>query len=206
MAGVITDFIAANHLPIEIFTIDTGRLPEETLKVWQETSDKYQIKIAVYYPNNSALEEFVGENGINSFYQSKKLRLNCCEIRKIEPLKRALNNKELWISGLRKEHSASRFEKDFFEYDQNLNLTKFYPILDLKEAELWEYIEKNQVPFNELYKKGYKSIGCAPCSRAILEGEDARAGRWWWEEDQTKECGLHNINGKLVRIKNVGSK
>lgn len=188
---VITDFIANNHLPIEVFTIDTGRLPQETYDVWQATLEKYAINIQSYSPKQEKLEPFTQKNGINPFYESKELRLNCCKIRKIEPLHRALNGKDLWISGLRKEHSSNRNDKAFFEKDNNLALTKFYPLLEISEAELWESINQKAIPFNRLYKSGYRSIGCAPCSRAIGTGDDIRAGRWWWENDSKKECGLH---------------
>ena len=188
---VITDFIAKNNLPIEIFAIDTARLPEETYATWQNTLEKYKIKILVYYPNQELLSEFITNNGINAFYQSVDLRKNCCAARKTEPLTRALKNKKLWISGVRKEHSLNRNNKEFFESDEALQLTKFYPLLETSEAELWKYIEENRVPFNRLYKQGYSSIGCAPCSRAVKTGEDIRAGRWWWESDNVKECGLH---------------
>jgi phosphoadenosine phosphosulfate reductase len=188
---IITDFIAKNNLPIEIFTIDTARLPEETHATWQSSLEKYKIKISVYYPNQNLLAEFVTNNGINAFYESVDKRKNCCAIRKIEPLKRALENKNLWISGVRKEHSLNRNNKEFFEIDEALKLTKFYPLLETSESDLWKYIEENRVPFNRLYKKGYSSIGCSPCSRAVKEGDDIRAGRWWWENDDVKECGLH---------------
>lgn len=188
---VITDFIARNNLPIEIFTIDTARLPEETHATWQNTILKYKIKISVYYPNQNLLAEFVTNNGINAFYESVDKRKNCCAIRKIEPLTRALENKNLWISGVRKEHSLNRNNKEFFEIDEALKLTKFYPLLEMSESDLWKYIEENRVPFNRLYKKCYRSIGCSPCSRAVKEGDDIRAGRWWWENDDVKECGLH---------------
>ena len=188
---VITDFIARNQVPIEIFTIDTGRLPQETYNVWQATLDKYAITIKGYSPKHGPLENFTKEHGINPFYESKDLRLTCCAVRKIEPLHRALKNKDLWISGLRKAHSSNRNEKAYFENDDNLKLTKFYPLLDLSESELWEAINQKGIPFNRLYKSGYRSIGCAPCSRAIGEGDDIRAGRWWWEDDSKKECGLH---------------
>lgn len=198
---LITDFIAQKKYPITIFAIDTGRLPEETLKVWQETKEKYSVDIKAYYPNQQSLENFVSTKGVNSFYESKELRMSCCNIRKVEPLKRALQGKKIWISGLRKQHSDSRGSKDSFEYDNNLNIIKFYPIIDFDENNVWEYVSNNQVPYSKLYDQGYKSIGCAPCSRAIKEGENSRAGRWWWEEG-SKECGLHVVNGKLVPIKN----
>ena len=188
---VITDFIAENKLSIEVFTLDTGRLPKETYEVWQNSLDKYPLKILAYYPDAKNLQELVNKEGINPFYKSKELRLKCCEIRKIEPLKLALKGKKLWISGLRKEHSASRGQKDFFENDEIFGLIKFYPLLELSEVEVWDYIKKNRVPFSELYNQGYRSIGCEPCTKAISPEENIRAGRWWWEDDSKKECGLH---------------
>jgi phosphoadenosine phosphosulfate reductase len=191
---VIVDFIATNNLPIAIFTIDTGRLPQETYNVWQNTLEKYKIKISAFYPDALSLENFITQTGINSFYESKDFRLSCCEIRKVEPLKRALKNKKLWISGLRKQHSNLRAQKDSFEFDKNLQIIKFYPLLESSEEELWQEINQNRIPFNRLYKVGYKSIGCTPCSRAIQPHDDIRAGRWWWENSDSKECGLHKIN------------
>jgi phosphoadenosine phosphosulfate reductase len=188
---LITDFIFEEKLPIEIFAIDTGRLPRETYDVWQNTLDKYQRKISAFYPQESEVEKFVKDEGINPFYISKELRLKCCEIRKVEPLQRALKGKDLWISGLRREHSLARATKNFLEQDQALGLSKFYPLLDLSEEEIWAEIHAKNIPFNRLYKQGYRSIGCAPCSRAIKPDEDIRAGRWWWEDNQKKECGLH---------------
>ncbi len=188
---VITNFIIEENLPIEIFTLDTGRLHKETHDVWQNTLDKYKVKIAAFYPDANELSEFVNQNGINAFYDSKDLRLSCCAIRKINPLKKALQGKELWISGLRKEHSQNRLDKEFFEEDTAFGVTKFYPILELSEKEVWEEVNEKRIPFNRLYKSGYRSIGCAPCTRAIKEDEDPRAGRWWWEDNSKKECGLH---------------
>ena len=199
---VITDFIADQKLSVDIFTIDTGRLPSETYQVWQRTVDKYQIKISAYYPNQDSIEKFVTTNGINPFYVSKEMRLQCCNIRKTEPLKRALYGYELWISGIRKEHSSGRGQKNFYERDENLSIMKFYPLLEMKEGEVWEVIKNRNIPYNELYNKGYRSIGCDPCSRAIKEGDDIRSGRWWWESDEAKECGLHMVNGRMVRSKN----
>lgn len=188
---VILDFIAGEKLPIEIFTLDTGRLNPETYSTWQASLDKYKIKIEAFYPNAENLQKFITENGINAFYESKEFRLSCCHIRKVEPLSRALKGKKLWISGVRKEHSSTRLDKEFFEEDKGFNLIKFYPLLELKEQEIWEIIHEKNIPFNRLYKQGYQSIGCAPCTRAVAEGEDPRAGRWWWEDDSKKECGLH---------------
>jgi phosphoadenosine phosphosulfate reductase len=196
---VITDFISRNKLNIKIFAIDTGRLPNETYDVWSETLKKYNIKISPFYPKQNAIEDYVSQNGINAFYESKDLRFSCCAIRKVEPLNRALEYSKIWISGIRKAHSVSRETKEFFENDEARNLIKFYPILNLSEDEIWGYIKENNVPYNKLYNQGYKSIGCAPCSRAVKDGEDVRAGRWWWE-DGAQECGLHMVNGKLAKI------
>lgn len=196
---LISDFILRENLNIEIFTIDTGRLFPETYTVWHETEKKYNSRIKAYYPNQEAIEGYVEKNGVNAFYDSKDLRLSCCHIRKVEPLRRALSGKEIWLSGIRKEHAASRQDKEFFEYDSGLNIIKFYPLLDFSEDEVFKEIKERNIPFNQLYLKQYPSIGCAPCTRAIKPGEDKRAGRWWWEEDQHKECGLHLVNGKLVR-------
>ncbi|MFT5703763.1 MAG: phosphoadenosine phosphosulfate reductase, partial [Rickettsiales bacterium] len=187
---IITHFIDKNKLPIEVFTLDTGRLFKETYDVWQKTLDIYSLKIETFYPNAEKIGSFVSKNGINSFYNSKDLRISCCNIRKVEPLGRALKGKDLWISGLRAGHSSSRGDKDLIEKDQNLNITKFYPLLNLSDEQVWSYLKENNVPFNKLYDSGFTSIGCAPCTRAIEKGEDARAGRWWWEESN-KECGLH---------------
>jgi phosphoadenosine phosphosulfate reductase len=187
---VIIHFIAKNKLPIVIFTIDTGRLPLETYQLWQKTLDIYQIKIFAFYPDATKIGEFVAQNGINAFYKNKELRLNCCKIRKVEPLQRALLKSKLWISGVRKEHSNSRGNKKNFEFDKILGVNKFYPLLQTTEKEILDYLKENNVPFSSLYKQGFKSIGCAPCTRAIKDGEDFRAGRWWWE-DGKKECGLH---------------
>lgn len=188
---VILDFIASENLAIEIFTLDTGRLNKETYDVWQASLDRHKIKISAFYPNEKLLQEFISQKGINAFYESKENRLSCCFFRKVEPLSRALKNKKIWISGLRAEQSKERAKKDFFEEDKTLNLIKFYPLLELKESEIWQIIEAKRIPFNLLYKQGYKSIGCAPCTRPVKEGEDARAGRWWWEDSTNKECGIH---------------
>ena len=199
---IICDEIFQNNLNIEVFAIDTGRLPSATYKLWQETLDKYQKTIKAFYPDAQKITDFVENDGINSFYNSLELRHKCCHIRKVEPLKKALKNKEIWISGVRKEHNLNRKDKNLLEFDESLDIIKFYPILDLNEDEIWGYIKKNNIPYNKLYNEGYKSIGCDPCSRAVKDGEDARSGRWWWESDNKQECGLHMVNGKLVRSNN----
>jgi phosphoadenosine phosphosulfate reductase len=187
---IITDFIANNKLDIEIFTIDTGRLFNETYDIWQQTLSLYQIDIKTYYPNRFDLEGFVEINGINAFYDSIYLRQECCNIRKIEPLKRAIRDKSFWISGIRKEHSRDRYQKNISEFDKNLKITKFYPLLNLKEDEIWQIIRQQNIPYNKLYDQNFQSIGCAPCTRSGF----ARDGRWWWEKEGKKECGLHFIN------------
>ena len=199
---IITYLIFEKKLPIEIFTIDTQRLPEETFKVWHETIEKYKVKILPYFPNQEKLKKYILQNSINAFYQNKELRLRCCEIRKVEPLKKALKNKKIWISGLRREHSIARKNKNFFEYDQVQKIIKFYPIIDLSEDVIWQFIHQKQIPFNSLYLKGYKSIGCSPCTREASDPNDPRSGRWWWENDSHKECGIHFVNNKLKINKN----
>lgn len=196
---IIADAIFQNDLNIETFAIDTGRLPNETYELWQEVVNKYRKPIKTYYPDSEKIAEFVQNKGINAFYNSTALRHECCHIRKVEPLNKALTGKKIWISGVRKEHNKNRQDKEFFEFDENLNIIKFYPVLEFTELEVFEYIKNHKIPYNKLYDKGYKSIGCAPCTRAVGLDEDARAGRWWWENEGDKECGLHMVNGKLVR-------
>jgi phosphoadenosine phosphosulfate reductase len=196
---VLTDLIAKHTPSIGVFSLDTGRLPAETYKLMEQARDKYgSIAFKVYYPNAAAIEEFVNTNGINAFYQSVDMRKGCCGIRKVEPLKRALAGKKAWITGLRREQAVSRTALATSEFDQGNGLQKFNPLADWSEKEVWEYIRSNNVPYNELHDKNYPSIGCAPCTRAITPGEDVRAGRWWWENPETKECGLHPAGGKVA--------
>ncbi len=176
---------------IKIFTLDTGRLPNETYNLIERTREQYGIQIQIYFPNYRSVEKMVREHGINLFYNSIEERKKCCYIRKIEPLKRALRKKEVWITGLRREQSITRQNIDLIEYDNNFKIIKINPLYDWTEAEVWDYIRKNNIPYNSLYDKNYKSIGCAPCTRPVMSGEDIRAGRWWWEHPETKECGLH---------------
>jgi len=187
---VITALIAKNDLPITIFTLDTGRLFQETYDVFHKTLKKYKKEIKVYFPEASAVEKLLEEKGPNSFYDSVENRKECCFIRKVAPLTKALKGKSIWITGLRAEQSENRNDLAFFEYDEKFDLIKFNPLLKwtLKEVEI--YLENNNVPQNALHKKGFVSIGCAPCTRAITPDEDIRAGRWWWESSH-KECGLH---------------
>ena len=186
----ITEIIAKNNLAVEIFTLDTGRLFYETYDLLARTTSRYGLDIQTYYPDTQSIEEFVRTKGINSFYESVENRKTCCFIRKVEPLKRALNGKKVWITGLRAEQSANRHTMRLVEWDQGNQILKFNPLLHWTMGDLLTYIKENKIPYNPLHDKGFVSIGCAPCTRAIMPGEDARAGRWWWESSQ-KECGLH---------------
>ena len=187
---VITALIGQNNLPINIFTLDTGRLFQETYDVFHKTLKKYQIDIKTYFPETSAVEELLNKKGPNSFYESVENRKECCFIRKVAPLTKALKGNAIWITGLRAEQSENRNDLDLFEYDEKFDIIKFNPLLKWTLEEVQKYIDDNNVPQNTLHKKGFVSIGCAPCTRAIAEGEDIRAGRWSWESSH-KECGLH---------------
>ena len=189
---VITDLISKHASQIGMFVLDTGRLPEETLKLLTDVQALYRnLKVELYYPEAADVEEYVHEHGVNAFYQSQDMRKGCCFVRKIKPLKRALAPRDAWITGLRREQSVTRDEIGFKEFDEGNGIDKFNPLADWTEAEVWDYIRANNVPYNELHDKQYPSIGCAPCTRAVAAGEDVRAGRWWWENPETRECGLH---------------
>ena len=188
---VLIDLIQKNKLSVEAFSIDTGRLPPETYNLIQKVEDKYQFKIKLYFPDHQKIESYVNTNGINAFYNSVDLRKSCCAIRKVEPLNRALKDKKVWITGMRQEQSQTRFALKEEEFDEVHQSQKLNPLSTWSELEVWAYIKINDVPYNTLHDQFYPSIGCAPCTRAISEGEDVRAGRWWWEEPQNKECGLH---------------
>jgi len=188
---VLVDLIARNALPIAIFTLDTGRLPEPTLALIERVRDRYVLPVDVFSPDAARLEPFVRTQGVNAFYRSVDLRKTCCAIRKTEPLARALAGKKAWITGLRREQSITRSDLPYEEFDAEHGLAKFNPLVDWTEAEVWSYIRARDVPYNALHDQGYRSIGCAPCTRAVEPGEDVRAGRWWWENPEHKECGLH---------------
>ncbi|MGN6803528.1 MAG: phosphoadenylyl-sulfate reductase [Ginsengibacter sp.] len=188
---LITDKILSNQLPVNIFTLDTGRLFEETYSCWSATNERYQTKIRAYYPDHTLLESFVAQHGPNSFYESVDQRKACCYVRKVEPLKRALKGNALWITGIRAEHSPNRHDMQQVEWDEGNQIIKYHPLLHWTTQEVKDYINKHNVPYNILHDKGFVSIGCAPCTRAIRPGEDFRAGRWWWEDNTKKECGLH---------------
>lgn len=187
---VITALIASQNLPIQIFSLDTGRLFPETLDLLSRTEAKYRQKIKVYYPTTNSVEKLVGEIGINGFYESVENRKSCCFVRKVEPLKRALAGNEIWITGLRAEQSANRSDMRHIEWDEGNQIIKYNPLLNWTFDQMIGYINEHRIPYNPLHDQGFVSIGCAPCTRAILPGEDSRAGRWWWE-DSKKECGLH---------------
>ncbi|MBL8443677.1 MAG: phosphoadenylyl-sulfate reductase [Zoogloeaceae bacterium] len=193
---VLTDLILANRLPIEIFSLDTGRLPAETYTLIGEVEKRYATRLKIYFPESGAVEDFVRGNGINAFYDSVELCKACCQVRKIAPLKRALTGKKAWVTGLRAAQSVTRTGLPLRELDAGNGLDKFNPLSDWSETEVWAYIRLHDVPYNALHDQFYPSIGCAPCTRAIALGEDVRAGRWWWENPETKECGLHVSEGK----------
>jgi len=190
---VITHLIFANNIPIKVFTLETGRLFPETYYVWNRTLEIYNKPIHAYYPNNELLQDMVNKKGPNSFYESVENRKECCYIRKIEPLKRALKGNEIWVTGIRAEQSANREDMQDLEWDEGNQLVKFHPIFDWTLEDVKQYIKENNIVYNTLHDKGFPSIGCAPCTRAVQPGEDFRAGRWWWEDQSKKECGLHGV-------------
>lgn len=188
---VITDLILSNKLDIKIFTLDTGRLFNETYMTLQKTNNRYDTKIEVMFPQTTAVENLLSTKGPLSFYDSIENRKECCAIRKVEPLNRALKGQKIWITGIRAEQSGNRQDMAQLEWDEAHQLFKFHPLLHWSLEQVKEYLKINNVPYNPLHDKGFVSIGCAPCTRAIMEGEDFRAGRWWWEDESKKECGLH---------------
>lgn len=188
---VLTDIILKNQLAIEIFSLDTGRLPVETYVLIAETEQRYHTKLDVFFPQAQTVEFYVKTNGINAFYESIELRKSCCHMRKVEPLQRALKGKSAWVTGMRAAQATTRSSLPVREFDEGNGLEKFNPLSDWSEQEVWAYIRMHNVPYNKLHDQFYPSIGCAPCTRAIAMGEDVRAGRWWWEDPTSKECGLH---------------
>lgn len=188
---IITDWIGKNKVNIRVFTLDTGRLFKETYSLWSRTVERYELKIDTYYPNTEKVQEFVSKKGPNSFYESVENRKSCCYIRKIEPLQRALHGAKIWITGIRAEQSANRHDMEYIEYDEGNNIIKIHPLFDWTFEMVNNYIKSERIPYNILHDKGFPSIGCEPCTRAVQEGEDFRAGRWWWEDQSKKECGLH---------------
>ena len=192
---VLTDIIAQHQLNISLFSLDTGRLPAETYDLIQTLRARYTLKLQVYFPDAAQVESYVAEQGINGFYDSIEARKGCCYVRKVEPLKRALAGKDAWITGMRRDQAVTRGSLAVSAWDAEQGLQKINPLLDWTNAEVWQYLKQNNVPYNKLHDQFYPSIGCAPCTRAISAGEDIRAGRWWWENPEHKECGLH-MGGK----------
>lgn len=188
---VLMDIITAAALPVTVFTLDTGRLHTETVELISRAQAHFGLNIEVYRPDPSAVEDYVGRNGANAFYESTGLRKTCCGIRKVEPLRRALAGKSGWITGQRRDQSATRTDLKSREFDVAHGIEKFNPLADWSWQDVLEYAAARNVPLNPLHARGYVSIGCEPCTRAIRPGEDPRAGRWWWENSDSKECGLH---------------
>jgi phosphoadenosine phosphosulfate reductase len=192
---VLTHIIVRINPAVRIFTLDTGRMFSETYDLIERTNRQYGINIEVFFPDHTRVEEMVREKGINLFYESIENRKLCCGIRKMEPLRRAFGGLNAWICGLRREQSVTRFSVEAVEWDEGNGLVKVNPLAEWNEKQLWDYIKDEQIPYNALHDKGFPSIGCMPCTRAVRPGEDIRAGRWWWEEPEKKECGLHNKPG-----------
>lgn len=192
---VLTDLIAKHAPSIGIFSLDTGRLPQETYDLMKQVSKYYGIRMQVYFPERHTLEAFVAEHGVNAFYDSAERRKACCQIRKVEPLWRALAGKQAWLTGLRREQAPTRQSLGAAEWDADNGLHKFNPLIEWTQIDVWSYIREYSVPYNALHDKHYPSIGCAPCTRAVTAGQDIRAGRWWWEDPESKECGLHKRKG-----------
>ncbi len=198
----ITHLIFTNRIDIEVVTLDTGRLFAETYDVWARTEDRYGRRIKSFHPNADLLADYVGDWGINGFYQAKDARIACCNVRKVEPLGRALEGASAWVTGLRADQSGARAVVPLATWDEERQLIKVAPIFDMTRAEVVDFCAANQVPVNTLHEQGFPSIGCAPCTRALKPGEPERAGRWWWEDQSAKECGLHvGSDGRLVRTK-----
>ena len=187
----LTDIIVAQDKNTRIFTLDTGRLFPETYQLIEKTNMTYGIKIEVFFPDYHEVQRMVREEGINLFYNSVESRHRCCQIRKLEPLKRAFHGLDVWICGLRREQSITRQDMQVVEWDEMHQLIKVNPLISWTEQQVWEYIRKHSVPYNKLHDRGYPSIGCEPCTRAVQPGEDVRSGRWWWESPDHRECGLH---------------
>lgn len=189
-AIVLTDIIWSSNLPIDIFSIDTGRLHEETHALLDRIQRRYGKRIQLYYPDAARVEAYVRQHGINGFYNGLDERLSCCQIRKVEPFRRAIAGRKAWITGVRRQQSTTRAQGASIEWDLTYGLYKVSPLLEWTQEDVWAYIRAHQLPYNPLHDKHYPSIGCAPCTRAIEPGQDSRAGRWWWENPESRECGL----------------
>jgi len=190
-AMVLTDIIWSHVPEIDMFSIDTGRLHEETYELLEKLQRRYKRPIRVVYPDAQALEKLVSVQGVNGFYHSLDARLSCCHARKVEPFKRAVAGYSAWVTGVRREQSATRAQAQAVEWDAENGMHKVSPLLDWTEEQIWQYIRTRKLPYNSLHDRQYPSIGCSPCTRAIQPGENRRAGRWWWEQPESRECGLH---------------
>jgi phosphoadenosine phosphosulfate reductase len=190
-AMVLTDIIWSHVPEIDIFSIDTGRLHEETYELLEKLQRRYKRKIRLVYPDAQALEKLVADQGVNGFYHSLEARLACCHVRKVEPFKRAIAGYSAWVTGVRREQSATRAQAVPTEWDAENGLYKISPLLEWTEEQVWQYIRARKLPYNSLHDRQFPSIGCSPCTRAIQPGENRRAGRWWWEQPESRECGLH---------------
>ncbi len=188
---VLTDLIAKHQPDIVMFSLDTGRLPQETYDLMQAVRTRYSVPLNIYFPDAAQVENYVAKNGVNGFYDSVENRKACCHIRKVEPLKRALAGSKAWITGMRRDQAVTRGGLEVSSFDSDYGMQKINPLLDWSNAEVWEYLKQNDVPYNKMHDRFYPSIGCAPCTRAVTPGEDIRSGRWWWEDAGQKECGLH---------------
>jgi phosphoadenosine phosphosulfate reductase len=197
---VLIDIVARHTLPIAVFTLDTGRLPEETHALIDRVRTRYGIDVETYAPEAAALEAFVRANGSNAFYRSIELRQQCCAVRKTAPLSRALAGRGAWITGLRRSQSVTRADVLLESFDAAHGLAKVNPLADWSDRDVWDHLRAFDVPVNALHAQGYPSIGCAPCTRAVLPGEDLRAGRWWWEQPEHKECGLHRRPAQPIEL------
>ncbi|HZO23045.1 MAG TPA: phosphoadenylyl-sulfate reductase [Steroidobacteraceae bacterium] len=190
-AMVLTDIIWSHVPEIDIFSIDTGRLHEETYELLEKLQRRYKRSIRLVYPDAQALEKLVADQGVNGFYHSLEARLACCHVRKVEPFRRAVAGYSAWVTGVRREQSATRAQAQPIEWDTENSMHKVSPLLDWTEEQVWQYIRARKLPYNSLHDRQFPSIGCSPCTRAIQPGENRRAGRWWWEQPESRECGLH---------------
>ena len=197
-AMVLTDIICTQQPQIDMFSIDTGRLHEETYQLLERLQRRYQRRIRLVYPDAAALEQLVARHGVNGFYHGLEARLECCRIRKVEPFRRAIAGYGAWMTGVRREQSAARARGEPIEWDAEHGLYKVSPLLDWSEAQIWQYIRTRHLPYNALHDRQFPSIGCSPCTRAIQPGEHRRAGRWWWEQPESRECGLHPRTASLA--------
>ncbi|HEY8888496.1 MAG TPA: phosphoadenylyl-sulfate reductase [Gallionella sp.] len=196
---VLTDIIARKRIDIGIFSLDTGRLPPETYGLMHNIENYYDIQLKVYFPDNELVEKYIALNGVNGFYESINARKDCCFVRKVEPLRRALAGKGAWVTGMRRDQAVTRGTLEISCFDTDNGLQKFNPLLDWSHKDVWAYIRKHDVPYNKLHDQFYPSLGCAPCTRSVTPGEDIRSGRWWWENPEDKECGLHAASRILKR-------